>query len=291
MASGAFAGMLILALGSVEYAAAAGESKPMGSGGSDPVRSFAVSSGGPSDVPRPFATGSRAGLLLDGGSAVVEGWSVHRTGRRPGSRGPERSRHAPRSGHSPEPEFVMGLTLFGGGADREYVASEFTGGALLLGAEVDGRARGQLELGFRSYDDESLRHPPALLDQDEWYMGGNARFFFGPPSQGIRPYSMLGFTLGAVTWDYAEPVLVDVYDHHGYWVGTDEVEQDRLWTGSVFAGGGLTLIRAETLELGINGRLGLQVYDDETRAGLRNDLFDTDTYAMLGVEVSLFSGR
>ena len=224
-----------------------------------------------------------AGVFLS--TEVPErGLFLHRTGRACEPRSSRRSR-----GASEDPAFVMGFSLFGGGVDRNYMASDFGGGAFYLGGEVDGRVRGQLEIGFRSYDEESLVGYSPIKDQAEWYVGGSGRFYFSPPSQSVRGYSMVGFTMGATTWDYAEPILVDVYNPHGYWVGEDLVGDDRLWTGSVYAGGGASLVGGRGLELGVNGRVGVQFYDEELRSGLRNDLFEAEAYAAIGIEVGLLA--
>lgn len=191
-----------------------------------------------------------------------------------------------RKPRDPEVRLVFGGGLLGGGSERGLDDATFSGGSLHLGAEVDRRWRGDVELTYRSLEPLEGRTFGALPDQEEWHIGANLRRYFAPPSLAIRPYGLIGFTVGELHWDYREPVEVISVDDWGYVTGHTWLSHDRMTTGSVFIGGGASFLRTPSVEVGVNGRVGYQFYDDETRAGLINDLFDPNGFGYLGLEVS-----
>jgi hypothetical protein len=195
--------------------------------------------------------------------------------------GPRRRRRSP----DPDIDLVVGGTLLGGFSDRDIEAS-FSGGSIFLGGEVDGRWRGDLELSYRSLEPRGYVDFGAFPNQEEWQIGGNLRFYLNPPSRDVRVYTLIGLSVGELHWDYREPVEVISVDDWGYVTGHSWLMHDRITMGTVYIGGGLSFLRTPTVEVGANGRVGYQFYDDETRAGFFNDLFDPNGFGYVGLEVS-----
>jgi hypothetical protein len=194
---------------------------------------------------------------------------------------PRRRRRSP----DPDVNLVVGGTLLRGLSNRDIDAS-FSGGSIFLGGEVDGRLRGDLELSYRSLEPRGHLSFGAFPNQEEWQIGGNLRFYLDPPSRDVRVYTLIGLSAGELHWDYLEPVEVISVDDWGYVTGHSLLMHDRITTGSVYIGGGLSFLRTPSVEVGVNGRVGYQFYDDETRAGFFNDLFDPNGFGYVGLEVS-----
>jgi hypothetical protein len=198
--------------------------------------------------------------------------------------------HHDKPSWNPDVRFVFGGSVLGGGSDRQ-IETEFSGGSIHLGAEVDSRWRGDLELAYRSLEPHEYASFDPLLDQEEWHIGGNLRYYFTPPSRNVRVYTLLGFSLGELHWNYREPVEVISVDDWGYVTGRRWLHQDRLTTGSIYLGGGLSFLRTRHVEVGANVRAGYQFYDDYTRSGLHNDLFSPHGYAAVALELSFLPGN
>jgi hypothetical protein len=85
-----------------------------------------------------------------------------------------------------------------------------------------------------------------------------------PRTAFISPYVALGLGGGSLSWDYRNTVVTT----------SGSVDDDRLrWYQARF-GAGIAIARARTISARIEAGLTLRAYDNESRRGFDNDLFE-----------------
>jgi hypothetical protein len=102
-----------------------------------------------------------------------------------------------------------------------------------------------------------------------------------PRHAALGLHSILGFRAGTLLWDYRNPILLE---EDGV---TRSVGDDWINYYAPYAGLGVSLVRTERLEVGVQGVAGVRFYDRHTHEGLYNDRFGSAEFGQVTVETSV----
>jgi hypothetical protein len=111
----------------------------------------------------------------------------------------------------------------------------------------------------------------ALVDEKEFALDGRIRYRFTPGHTFMGVYGLFGIRVGAMFWDYQNPITVDDGS------GPHEVTRDELTTYAGYLGAGVGLVQTQRLVIGAEASAGLKFYESYTFEGFNQDLFDDGT--------------
>ena len=182
--------------------------------------------------------------------------------------------------HEEKARMYGGLLLGGGSLAGGNVSGFGFLGLKGGGAFEGGRVRVEIQglsgsANLREESDASA----SIKDEFSLGWGFAAQYLLTEPKTFMGLYIHLGFRESYLFWDYAKPFKVKE--------DGDEktVDQDILKYTELYAGLGVSLARFKYGQIGVNGSGGFRYYSDTTDEGLENDLFGSQAFVQVMLDV------
>lgn len=182
-------------------------------------------------------------------------------------------------------EFYIGVQMLTG---LKYSSkySNVTGGSIVLAFYYDEKRRAAFNFGaayLPSREDSDLLG--SIDDLWQLHLGYEQRFYITSEKSFVGAYVPIEANIRALFWKYRNPIISDLYDEEGVFLGEEEISGDGLWGLSLGSGFGVSLIQTNPFKLSTTATFGGALNWVETHEGFDNDVFVGDLYLKVSLEV------